>query len=156
MQADSSAKRTCRESRSTSLCTATVRIPISLQVQIIRQAISPRLAIRILRNGLVLVITKVESPRSDVQRQHDGAALDFGAWTSGLLSPDSEKRLAVLHRLPVFDVNLDHFAGGFRLNLIHQLHGFDNTYHRVVFDLTADPHEALRSRRWRPVEGPDY
>src|SRR5260370_42101015 len=119
MQADSSAKRTCRESRSTSLCTATVRIPIYLQVQIIRQAISPRLAIRILRNGLVLVITKSRKPKVQIQRRHNGTALDSGAWTSGLLSLDSEKRLAVLHRLPVFDVNLDHLAGGFPLNLIH-------------------------------------
>src|SRR6266478_5003417 len=29
------------------------------------------------------------------------------------LGLDSEKRLAVFHRLPVFDVNLDDFAGGF-------------------------------------------
>ena len=73
-----------------------------------------------------------------------------------LLSLDSEKRLAVLHRLPVFHVNLDHFAGGFRLNLVHQLHSFDNAHHRVVFDFTANPDKAFRRRRWRPVEGPDY
>src|SRR5437868_6923326 len=118
MQADSSAKRTCSESRSTSLCTATVRMPISLQVQIIRQAISPRLAIRILRNGLELVITerrKSKVPMSNVTRHRSGLrTLDLE-----LLSLDSEKRLAVLYRLTVFDINLDHFAGGFRLNLIH-------------------------------------
>src|SRR6266404_6764577 len=119
MQADSSAKRTCSESRSTSLCTATVRIPISLQVQIIRQAISPRLAIRILRNGLVLVITK--SRKSKVPRPTSARRHRFGLWSLDLelLSLDSEKRLSVLHRLAVFDVNLDHFAGGFRLNLVH-------------------------------------
>src|SRR6476469_9033552 len=50
MHAASSAKRTCKESRSTSLWTATVLIPISLHVQITRQAISPRLAINIFLN----------------------------------------------------------------------------------------------------------
>src|SRR5258708_3086620 len=112
MQADSSAKRTCSESRSTSLCTATVRMPISLQVQIIRHAISPRLAIRILRNGLLLVITNVRIPRSGLRP---------GLWTVdfGLLSLDSEERLAVLNCLRVFDVNLNDFASSLCLNLIH-------------------------------------
>src|SRR6266446_3152188 len=148
MQADSSAKRTCKESRSTSLCTATVRMPISLQVQIMRQAISPRLAIRILRNGLLaVVITKVESPKSNVQGQQSGGP--FGLWTLDfglLLSPDSEKGLAVLDRLGVFDVNLDDFARGLCLNLVHQLHGFDNAHHGSWFNLTTDADKAVGRR----------
>jgi len=58
-----SAKRTCNESRSTSLCTATVPMPISLHVQIIRQAISPRLPIRILRNRRGPLFITVSSER---------------------------------------------------------------------------------------------
>src|SRR5206468_5460326 len=50
MQTDSSAKRTCRLSRSASLNTATVAILSSRQARITRSAISPRLAIRTLRN----------------------------------------------------------------------------------------------------------
>src|ERR1700691_1751993 len=49
MQMASSAKRTCSAWRSASLYTATVRMPISLHAQMMRSAISPRLAIRTLR-----------------------------------------------------------------------------------------------------------
>jgi hypothetical protein len=50
MQTSSSANRTCSDSRSASLYTATVRIPSSRHARITRSAISPRLAIRTLRN----------------------------------------------------------------------------------------------------------
>ena len=50
MQTSSSAKRTCRASRSASLYTATVRMPSSRQAEMMRSAISPRLAIRIFLN----------------------------------------------------------------------------------------------------------
>src|SRR5262245_28530909 len=50
MQTDSSASRTWRLSRSASLNTATVEILSSRQARITRSAISPRLAIRTLRN----------------------------------------------------------------------------------------------------------
>src|SRR6185312_9088556 len=50
MQIASSANFTCRLFRSASEYTATVRIPISLHALITRSAISPRLAIRTLRN----------------------------------------------------------------------------------------------------------
>src|ERR1700733_13053713 len=52
MQMASSAKRTCKLWRSASEYTATVLIPRSLQAQITRTAISPRLAIRIFWNIL--------------------------------------------------------------------------------------------------------
>src|SRR6266516_2966525 len=50
MHTDSSASRTCRLSRSASLNTATVEISSSRQARITRSAISPRFAIRTLRN----------------------------------------------------------------------------------------------------------
>src|SRR5262249_14226062 len=46
----SSARRTCIASASAVECTATVRMPISLQARWILSAISPRLAMRILSN----------------------------------------------------------------------------------------------------------
>src|SRR5713226_3648477 len=51
MQMAWSAKRTCRLSRSASEYTATVPIPNSLQAQMMRNAISPRLAMRIFLKG---------------------------------------------------------------------------------------------------------
>ena len=50
MQMLSSARLTCSASLSASLNTATVPIPISLHARMMRTAISPRLAIRILEN----------------------------------------------------------------------------------------------------------
>src|SRR6266852_761046 len=116
MQADSSAKRTCNESRSTSLCTATVPMPISLHVQIIRQAISPRLAIRILRNRrgplfITLPICNCQFPIGFLDKhvlQIGNRQLEI----ANALSFDSEKGLSVLDGLAVLDVNLDDFAGG--------------------------------------------
>src|SRR4051812_45817935 len=46
----SSARATCRASRSASENTATVRIPMRCALRMTRQAISPRLAIRMVRN----------------------------------------------------------------------------------------------------------
>ena len=80
--------------------TATVEMPSSLQAQMTRRAISPRLATRIFWNMAV------------------GCRLLLPA------GPDAEQRLAVLHRLPVFDDRREHFAAGVRLDFVHQLHGF--------------------------------
>src|SRR5882762_4795519 len=53
MQIDSSARRTGSECASAVEWAMTVRIPISRQVRMIRSAISPRLAMRILWNTLL-------------------------------------------------------------------------------------------------------
>src|SRR5580765_5481912 len=58
MHTDSSASRTCRLSRSASLNTATVEIWSSRQARITRSAISPRFAIRTLRNILPLDLSR--------------------------------------------------------------------------------------------------
>src|SRR3954466_9524114 len=50
MQTSSSAKRTCRDSRSASEYTATVWMPSSRHARMTRSAISPRLAIRTFLN----------------------------------------------------------------------------------------------------------
>src|SRR5262245_66598093 len=50
MQTSSSAKRTCSDSRSASLYTATVEIPSSRHARITRRAISPRFAIKTFLN----------------------------------------------------------------------------------------------------------
>ena len=63
------------------------------------------------------------------------------------LTTNAKKRLAVLDRLTIFDVNLDHFTNRLRLNLIHQFHRFNDTDNRVGLDVTANLHERIRSRR---------
>src|SRR2546425_10216447 len=102
-------------------------MPISLHVQIMRQAISPRFAIRILRNlrALELMIDpKVQSLASNACRPKP----DAGHWTLEfrLLFLYSEEWLAVLNRLPILNVDLYDLATGLGLNLIHQLHRLDD------------------------------
>src|SRR5215813_6259674 len=150
MQADSSAKRTCNESRSTSLCTATVRIPISLHVQIILHAISPRLAIRILRKRrgpfITLPIHNCQLAISSLKRQLSNGNRQISYCF------DSKKRLAVFDGLAILDVNLNHLATGLSLNLVHEFHGLDNADNSGWFHVTANPHEAFCGWRSRPVE----
>src|SRR6187397_2694885 len=100
MQAASSANRTCSESRSTSLCTATVLMPISLQVQITRQAISPRFAIRIFLNlrGLKAIRT-CRKKAQKAQKNHLVPSVPVCG-----LTLDAEEWLAVFDRLAVLDV----------------------------------------------------
>ena len=64
----------------------------------------------------------------------------------------AEKRLAIFHRVPVFDENPGHFPGHIRLNFVHQLHGFDDAQHLAGFDPLPDCHERLRARTRRGVE----
>src|SRR5690349_14275535 len=108
-----------------------------------RQAISPRLAIRTFLNlrGLKAIRNLPQKSTSRTKR------------VLVLLVPycdltfNAEQRLAVLYRLPVFNINLDHFAAGFGLNLVHELHGLDNANHRLRLDARADLYERLGRRR---------
>src|SRR5271167_4252946 len=102
MHTASSAKRTCSEFRSASEYTATVEMPSSLQAQMTRSAISPRLATRIFWNMA-------------------GRRLPLPAGT------DAVEGLAVLDRLPVLDKDANQFAAFVRLDFVHELHGFDDT-----------------------------
>src|SRR6476619_2966081 len=102
MQTDSSASLTYLASRSASECTTTVLMPSSRQARCTRSAISPRLAIRILSNGLS------EGTSAKVR------------------SADHEQRLPELHRLAVLDQ--DRLDGPARvgLDLVHELHRLDD------------------------------
>src|SRR3989442_16038604 len=103
MQMSSSANLTCRESASAVEYTATVWIPSSRQAQMIRKAISPRLAIRIFLN------------------------MGSGSLRSrGRGRADREQRLPVLDRLPVGHQDRDHVALRVGFDLVHQLHRLDD------------------------------
>ena len=57
--------------------------------------------------------------------------------------PQLEEPLAVFDRLAVLDQDLDDRALGFSLDLVHDLHRFDDADQRVILDLRADVHERL-------------
>src|SRR5262249_59494159 len=96
----SAASRTCIASASAVECTATVAMPSSLQARSTRNAISPRLAIRILSN---IVLRPLPAP-----------------------SLDDHQRLAELDRAAVLDQDLDHRAAARRRDLVHGLHCLDD------------------------------
>src|SRR4051812_23477688 len=80
--------------------------------------------------------TKVPNPKSQTPSLNQFP--DFGLWTWNLgLLLYPEERLAVFDRLAVLYVNLYHLASGFRLNLVHQLHGFDDADGGVMLDVAA-------------------
>src|SRR5579859_4493367 len=128
MHTASSAKRTCKEFRSASEYTATVPMPSSLQAQITRRAISPRLATKIFLNI--------------------GWKLLFAA------RPDAEQRLPIFHGLPVICEYPQHFPTDIRLNLVHQLHRFHNAERLTSVHVPAHFHKRFRAGARRAVERP--
>src|SRR5690242_11306265 len=106
MHTSSSANRTCSEFSSASEYTATVLMPSSRHAKITRRATSPRLAMRIFLN---------------IRR-------------SALFRSDREQPFAVLDRLAAFDVDVGDFSVVLRVDLVHELHGFDDTEHLPLLD----------------------
>src|SRR6185295_16651407 len=102
MQTSSSANLTCSASTSAVECTATVLIPSSLQARMTRRAISPRLAIRILRN--------MERPPAPLRRHR----------------PQPEQDLAEFHGLAVGYQNLHDLGVYFGFDLVHEFHRLDD------------------------------
>src|ERR1700678_3318629 len=100
-------------------------MPSSLQALMMRSAISPRLAIRTLRN------------------------------MGNLGGPNRKQRLAVLDGLAVVHQALDDLTGSVGFNLIHQLHRFYDADDLAFFDAVAVGDKSRRSRRRRLVKGAD-
>ena len=65
---------------------------------------------------------------------------------SWLLNLYSKHGLAILDRLAVFDIDLHDLAAYFGLDLIHQLHRFDNADDRVRPYVIAHFNKRLRGR----------
>src|SRR5205823_11139787 len=128
MQSDSSANFTCSEFASAVEWTATVWMPSSRAARMMRRAISARFAMRILWN-----ISVPQPPPSD-----------------GL---EPEELLSVLDRAAVLDEHLGEAAGLLRLDLVHQLHRFDDAEHLALLHHLAHVHEGRVVRRGGAVEG---
>src|SRR5713101_7459755 len=131
MQMDSSARRTGRESASAWEWAMTVRMPISRQVRRMRNAISPRLAIRILWN----------------------MGAPCGRLATGL---HEEERLAELDGLGILDEDLHDAAGDLRLDLVHELHRLDDAEDLPLLDRVALADEGRRLGVRGAVEGADH
>src|ERR1051326_6469574 len=129
------------------------RKPISLQVQIMRHAISPRFAIRIFLN--LRGLNAIETPATKKHKRHKMSSCAFCVLLCALLWLNSKKRLAVLYRLAILDINLYYFTTRLGLNLVHELHGLDDAHDRLRFDVTADLHERIRRGRWRTIKRAD-
>src|SRR6185295_15860286 len=71
------------------------------------------------------------------------------------LGPDSEEGLAVLHGLAVVVVDLHDFPRHLALDLVHELHGFDDAEHLPDLDVVAHAHERGGIGIGRAVEGAD-
>src|SRR4051795_11863008 len=118
-------------------------MPSSRHAWMMRRAISPRLAISIFLNITVHAVTDVghEARRQDT-------------WLTGVTSQrfDRDQALAILHGLPVLDVRLDELTLRLGGDLVHELHGLDDTEHLALADLLPDVHEGLRVGFGRSIE----
>src|SRR6185503_19562582 len=68
---------------------------------------------------------------------------------------DREQPLAVLHRLAVLDVDLHDLAIELRVDLVHQLHRFDDAEHLSFFYRVAHLDEGRGARLGRTEERAD-
>src|SRR5688572_18251770 len=128
MHTSSSANFTCSEFSSASEYTATVLMPSSRHAWMMRRAISPRLAIRIFLN------------------------IELSSCSRGL---DGEEPFPVLHRLTVLDVGLDQLAVALGVDLVHELHGFDDAKHLPLVHHLPELSEGFGARLRRAIEGAD-
>src|SRR5215468_3931113 len=152
MQTTSSAKRTCKASRSASECTATVLMPSSRQAQMTRQAISPRLAIRTFLNIRWWGVGNREwgAGRIQLSAPHSPFPIPHSR-----LDLDSEQWLAVFDRLAVFDEGLGDGSAGVGRNLVHQLHRLDDAERLSGLDRVAEFNEGFSRRRRGAIESAD-
>src|SRR5262245_63043581 len=68
---------------------------------------------------------------------------------------DGEQALAVLHRLSVVHVDLHNLSVNVRVDLVHQLHRFDDAEDLSLLDDGADLGERRRTGLRRTIESAD-
>src|SRR5579862_5850317 len=122
-------------------------MPSSRQARTMRRAISPRLAMRIF---WIIEIGKMTKPPTFA---FDANYLKSASWRRSAVSVDSSadfdfvEALAVFDRLAVFNEDFEDAAFGFRLNLVHDLHGLNDADDRLLLELCADFDEGRAFRR---------
>src|SRR5579872_1937724 len=146
----SSARRTCMASASAVEWTATLAMPSSLHARRMRNAISPRLAMRILSN--------MRFHRRMANSEWRMATEHFYSLFATRYSPlfNNDQRFAEFHRLAILDENLDDGSRARRRNLVHGLHRLDDHKRLTDRDLRADLDEGLGARLRRPIGGADH
>src|SRR5258708_30494596 len=92
MRRASSASATWRASRSASEYTATERMPMARAAAMTRQAISPRLAMRILRNTLLLPSRRFDAHRLEILHPGRLALLEGGGDAFAAFGRDADLR----------------------------------------------------------------
>src|SRR5271163_295940 len=121
----SSASRTCIASASAVEWTATVEMPSSRHARWMRNAISPRLAIRIFSNTF--------TPREQPPRQPCSRG---GRWAYA--SRNHQQDFAILDRLGVAHQDVGDRAGAWRRHRVHHLHGLDDQQRLALAHRVAD------------------
>src|SRR5438477_11867717 len=107
-----------------------------------RSATSPRFAMRIFLNI-----------RSPPKGGHYRSCLSRRSCPSSpSCRADREQPLAVLHRLAALDVDVDDFTIKLGIDLVHQLHGFDDAEHLALPHRRPDPDKRGRAGLRRAVE----
>src|SRR5271155_3862178 len=126
MQTLSSARRTCIASESAVECTATVGMPSSRQARWMRSAISPRLAIRTLRNTRAPLLEDQQDFAVFDRRSRGDQDAGHGARLGGLDLVERLHRLDEQQGLSGGDLLTSCDVGG-RPGFRRQI---DNAYHR--------------------------
>ena len=118
-----------------------------------------RNAITSIGDGMGLPITAegIESPEIVEALRKYGAFKGQG-YLYGMPEPADEthERLAELDRLPVLHQDLLHDAGLVRLDLVHELHRFDDAERVPRLHGVADLDERFGARRRSPIERADH
>src|SRR5271166_1786524 len=122
---------------------ATAVMPSSLQAQITRRAISPRFATRIFLN-----MKEWDWTRSAQTHRLAKQSFRKSIFSTPLSTlADAEQRHPILDRSSVGDERFGEHARDFRLDLVHQLHGFDDAQHLSLLNGIPDPDEGRRTGR---------
>src|SRR5262245_60267019 len=110
-------------------------MPSSRHAKMMRSATSPRFAIKIFLNI-----------------QHCSVGVSLHPQAS---CPDREEAFAVLHWLPVLDIDVDDLSLVLGVDLIHQFHRFNDAEHLPLFHDGSDFHKRGTLGFGRSVEGSD-
>src|SRR5438067_12305447 len=123
-----------------------------------RNAISPRFAIKTLSNSLSDLVAKQRSARKTGRHRNRRCGHRAGSRQRDSFPHlrDDEQRLSELNRLAVFgDYGLDR-AACIGFDFVHQFHRLDDAKYVTLLYGVTHLDERLRARRCRPIERPDH